>query len=150
MNQKEMYIKVINPTTLRGWKVRVKVEEKHNIKSFKQSPTKLQSLILTDSKGSQTQASIWGKDIGRLDNRLKENKEYYISNAIIKAIPPQYQYLGHPYDWRISASTVIEECPMDDQNTITTTYEFTPFSDFSKYLGKGIAISKNDKLYILN
>ncbi|KAH7834148.1 hypothetical protein Vadar_013148 [Vaccinium darrowii] len=134
MKQKLKPIKEINRNT-KDWTARVNVLEKWPPGIAKDSPTKLQKLILGDAEGTRVQATIFNDDIERLQDTLHTMKSYYISNAVVKTISPQYRMVDFEWQWSISARTPI--LPVEEEVTEKNLayYEFMPFHNFQQHIG---------------
>ncbi|KAK9270007.1 hypothetical protein L1049_025580 [Liquidambar formosana] len=94
----------------------------------------------TDMEGTKVQLVIWGPDIDLFTGRLLQSKFYYISNAHVKLVDPQFQNNMAPFQWNINNKTLIEECPLAEDPDFNSLYEFARFSKFHDYMKSGTIV----------
>ncbi|KAL5543529.1 hypothetical protein UlMin_007313 [Ulmus minor] len=133
MSKQYMHVKDITIAS-KGWTSKVIVEAKGMPCSSQRSLVKYQRMILRDTEGTKVQTTIFDSDIKRFSNVLTLYKSYYISNAVVKTIPPQHRIANNDYQWHINSKTVVEEVPEEHSPISLSLYNFVPFSEIHKYI----------------
>ncbi|KAL2544142.1 replication protein A 70 kDa DNA-binding subunit B-like [Forsythia ovata] len=131
---------MISPGTT-GWTVKVVVAEKFSPRIAQKSPTKYQNLILMDSEGSTVQATLYSQNITAFQDELILGNTYLISNVMVKVTSAEYKAKFGEVQWTISGRTRIRKVEENNINLLISTYSFTDFEDFPKYMDSNIDIS---------
>ncbi|KAL5556097.1 hypothetical protein UlMin_038333 [Ulmus minor] len=124
----------------KGWTSKVIVEAKGMPRSSQRSPVKYQRVILRDIAGTKVQATIFDSDIDKFSDVLTLYKTYYISNVVVKTILPQHRITSNDYQWHINSKTVVEEVIEEYSSISVSSYNFVPFSEFSKYINSDVYV----------
>ncbi|KAL2548750.1 replication protein A 70 kDa DNA-binding subunit B-like [Forsythia ovata] len=140
MSNEFQFIREVSPGTT-GWTVKVVVAEKFSTRIAQKSPTKYQNLILMDSKGSTVQATLYGQNITAFQDELILENTYLISNAMVKVTSAKYKEKSGEVQWTISGRTRIRRVEENNSSMLISTYSFTDFEDFPKYMDSNIDIS---------
>ncbi|KAL2557237.1 replication protein A 70 kDa DNA-binding subunit B-like [Forsythia ovata] len=144
MSQEFQFIREVSPGST-GWTVKVIVAEKFLPRIAQKSPTNYQNLILMDSeinfRGSTVQATLYGQNIIAFQDELILGNTYLISNAMVKVTNAEYKAKSGKLQWTISGRTRIRRVEENNSNLLISTYSFTDFEDFPKYMDSNIDIS---------
>ena len=77
------------------------------------------------------------------DHLLHITRTYYIHNAIVKPIKPEYRIVDNVYQWTINATTLIEEISNDDSSLPAPSFSSVPFVKLHKHMDYSALVGKN-------
>ena len=91
------------------------------------------------------QTCIFGEDIAILQDTLHIFRSYYIKNAYVKAIQPQYRIVNNEYQWIINTKTLVKEAEQVEETTpilhhLVSLKDLPNYIDFMAEVGKIIYI----------
>ena len=84
------------------------------------------------------------------DHLLHITRTYYIHNAIVKPIKPEYRIVDNVYQWTINPTTLIEEISNDDSSLPAPSFSFVPFTKFRKHMDYSALVGKNWNINLIN
>ncbi|KAL3509811.1 hypothetical protein ACH5RR_029212 [Cinchona calisaya] len=117
-----------------NWTAKITIQERMQATPSLKSKTTYQKFILADSQGSRVQAIMFNEAIPIMSLKLQLYKTYLISNAEVRLIPPSFQSDGIDMQWVISTETVVEELTDEQNNLLTSEFNYTEFKDLAQFL----------------
>ncbi|XP_042508246.1 replication protein A 70 kDa DNA-binding subunit D-like [Macadamia integrifolia] len=112
------------------WKIKVLVLNKSEIKDYKNAkgPGKFQKITLLDDEGTKIQAIFFNDVVDNLCDTLNAGKTYFISDAIVKKVNPNFKNINKEHELTLNANSKIEEVE-DCLDVEKSKYNFTKLNE---------------------
>ncbi|XP_042511724.1 replication protein A 70 kDa DNA-binding subunit D-like [Macadamia integrifolia] len=112
------------------WKIKVLVLNKSEIKEYKNAkgPGKFQKITLLDDEGTKIQAIFFNDVVDNLCDTLNAGKTYFISDAIVKKVNPNFKNVNKEHELTLNANSKIEEVE-DCLDVEKSKYNFTKLNE---------------------